>query len=407
MHKEVKMIEGDEIDENILPVTDLLTTVWQGRRTLLAITLLAVAAGLAGRMLFSDYKSEGFFQFGGAIPMVKKNADKEKEKEKEPSPGIKLADYKRYAAAFKSNERFSDFLAQHKLEQSASTESLRRSFASREGVSKWIDPVFPFTKLDAKELLEDPKDGNNNVIGLRISYDDKDPKVAQNIVGLLGRYTMDTIVYIIYTDILRFKHVEMTAKITALENEIIVNNERLAYFRRSGDDLKKIVSRYPEIAGQASRQIVSVNDETARYLPPVTQLMTTEVLASEATEKIHKARREQQQNLLLREYYDKAKILVDNTKSGEDILRGLEPVKVEVFKNKNMEDDTVKEVFNQITIDNQTAISQYLEKSRFIAGPSLPENLSLRLSVTILFSLFAGFILSLAVIFGRKMFSKT
>ena len=135
--------------------------------------------------------------------------------------------------------------------------------------------------------------------------------------------------------------------------------------------------------------------------------MTTEVLASEATEKIHKARREQQQNVLLREYYDKAKILVDNTKSGEDILRGLEPVKVEVFKNKNMEDDTVKEVFNQITIDNQTAISQYLEKSRFIAGPSLPENLSLRLSVTILFSLFAGFILSLAVIFGRKMFSKT
>lgn len=402
MHNEVKKIEGDDIDENVLSVADLLKTVWQGRRTLLAITLFTVAAGLAGRMLFSEYKSEGFFQFGGTIPMVKKTADKEKEKEKEPSPGIKLADYKRYAAAFKSNERFTDFLVQHKLEQSPSTNALRRSFASREGISKWIDPVFPFTKLDAKELLEDPKDGNNNVIGLRISYDDKDPKVAQNIVGLLGRYTQDTIVYIIYSDILRFKHVEMTAKITALDNEIIENNERLAHFRRSGDDLKKIVTRYPDAAGQASRQVVSISDETARYLPPVTQLMTTEVLASEAMEKIHKARREQQQNILLREYYDKAKTLVDNTKSGEDILRGLEPVKTEVFKDKNMEDDTVKEVFNQITIDNQTAISLYLEKSRFIAGPSLPENLSLRLSVTVLFSLFIGLMLSFAVIFGRK-----
>ena len=402
MHNEVKKIEGDDIDENVLSVADLLKTVWQGRRTLLAITLFTVAAGLAGRMLFSEYKSEGFFQFGGTIPMVKKTADKDKEKEKEPSPGIKLADYKRYAAAFKSNERFTDFLVQHKLEQSPSTNALRRSFASREGISKWIDPVFPFTKLDAKELLEDPKDGNNNVIGLRISYDDKDPKVAQSIVGLLGRYTQDTIVYIIYSDILRFKHVEMTAKITALDNEIIENNERLAHFRRSGDDLKKIVTRYPDAAGQASRQVVSISDETARYLPPVTQLMTTEVLASEAMEKIHKARREQQQNILLREYYDKAKMLVDNTKSGEDILRGLEPVKTEVFKDKNMEDDTVKEVFNHITIDNQTAISLYLEKSRFIAGPSLPENLSLRLSVTVLFSLFIGLMLSLAVIFGRK-----
>jgi len=402
MHNEVKKIEGDDIDENVLSVADLLKTVWQGRRTLLAITLFTVAAGLAGRMLFSEYKSEGFFQFGGTIPMVKKTADKDKEKEKEPSPGIKLVDYKRYAAAFKSNERFMDFLVQHKLEQSPSTNALRRSFASREGISKWIDPVFPFTKLDAKELLEDPKDGNNNVIGLRISYDDKDPKVAQSIVGLLGRYTQDTIVYIIYSDILRFKHVEMTAKITALDNEIIENNERLAHFRRSGDDLKKIVTRYPDAAGQASRQVVSISDETARYLPPVTQLMTTEVMASEAMEKIHKARREQQQNILLREYYDKAKTLIDNTKSGEDILRGLESVKTEVFKDKNMEDDTVKEVFNQITIDNQTAISLYLEKSRFIAGPSLPENLSLRLSVTVLFSLFIGLMLSFAVIFGRK-----
>ena len=402
MHNEVKKIEGDDIDENVLSVADLLKTVWQGRRTLLAITLFTVAAGLAGRMLFSEYKSEGFFQFGGTIPMVKKTADKDKEKEKEPSPGIKLVDYKRYAAAFKSNERFTDFLVQHKLEQSPSTNALRRSFASREGISKWIDPVFPFTKLDAKELLEDPKDGNNNVIGLRISYDDKDPKVAQSIVGLLGRYTQDTIVYIIYSDILRFKHVEMTAKITALDNEIIENNERLAHFRRSGDDLKKIVTRYPDAAGQASRQVVSISDETARYLPPVTQLMTTEVMASEVMEKIHKARREQQQNILLREYYDKAKTLVDNTKSGEDILRGLEPVKTEVFKDKNMEDDTVKEVFNQITIDNQTAISLYLEKSRFIAGPSLPENRSLRLSVTVLFSLFIGLMLSFAVIFGRK-----
>jgi len=402
MHNEVKKIEGDDIDENVLSVADLLKTVWQGRRTLLAITLFTVAAGLAGRMLFSEYKSEGFFQFGGTIPMVKKTADKDKEKEKEPSPGIKLVDYKRYAAAFKSNERFTDFLVQHKLEQSPSTNALRRSFASREGISKWIDPVFPFTKLDAKELLEDPKDGNNNVIGLRISYDDKDPKVAQSIVGLLGRYTQDTIVYIIYSDILRFKHVEMTAKITALDNEIIENNERLAHFRRSGDDLKKIVTRYPDAAGQASRQVVSISDETARYLPPVTQLMTTEVMASEAMEKIHKARREQQQNILLREYYDKAKTLIDNTKSGEDILRGLESVKTEVFKDKNMEDDTVKEVFNQITIDNQTAISLYLEKSRFIAGPSLPENLSLRLSVTVLFSLFIGLMLSFAVIFGRK-----
>jgi hypothetical protein len=393
---------GFDIDDNIIPVSDLMKVIWKNRLTFLTITSLTLIAGLGARAIFSEYKSEGFLQFGGTIPIVQKID----EKDKEPNPGITLTNYKRYAAAFKSNERFTDFLNQHKLEQNPGVENLRRSFSSREGISRWIEPVYPFTKLDAKELLEEPKGGSNNVIGLRISYEDRDPKNAQAMVGLLGRYTVDTIIYMIYSDDLRFKHTEMTAKITKLDNEIIENKELLAQYRRTGDDLKKIVSRYPDVAGQSARQVISVTDDSARYLPPVTQLMTTEVQASTATEKIYRARREQQQSILLREYYDKAKSLLDGTKSGEDILRGLDQVKAEIFKNKNLEDETIKEVYNKITIDNQMALTQYLEKSRFIAGPSLPENLTLRLSVTVLFSLFIGIVLAAGLVFGRQSIRK-
>lgn len=395
MRNETTIIKNGDIDDTIIPVSFLIKIIWQYRLAFIAIILLTVISALGLRAIFSEYKSEGFFQFGGAIPVQQKLQDKDKD----PNPGITLANYKRYAAAFKSSERFVEFLKQCKLENSPGVDVLRHTFSSREGISKWIEPVYPFTKLDAKELLEEPKEGGNNVIGLRISYEDKDAKNAQNMVGLLGRYTMDTIIYMIYSDELRFKHNEMTARITRLDNEIIENKEHLAQYRRAGEDLKKIVSRYHDSANQVTRQVVTITDDNARYLPPTTQLMTTEVQASAAEEKIYQAKRDQQQSILLREYYDKAKSLADGSKSGEEILRGLDQIKVDVFKNKNLEDETIKQIYNKITIDNQLAITQYLEKSRFIAGPSLPDYPTLRLGVTVLFSLFGGILLAICFIF--------
>jgi hypothetical protein len=389
-------------DGDMISIADLLATLWHARVLIVGVTLLMVTLGLSGALYSAKYKSEGFFQFGGAIPLPKEKSLQDKSKEKEASSGIVLADYKRYAAAFGTSERFAEFVQQNKLETVAGVDNLRKVFASRDGVAKLVEPVYPFTKLDAKELMEQPKDSSNNVIGLRINYEAGTAQNAQQMVGLLGRYVMDSIIYLIYSDALRFKHTEMTAKITKLDNDIIDNKEKLEEYRRKGASLKQIVGRYPESANQASRQVISVTEESARYLSPVTHLMTTEVEASEANEAIYKAKREQQQSILLREYYDKAKALLDGTKSGEAILRGLEPVKESVFKGKNLNDELIKEVYNMISIENQNATSLYLEKSRFIAGPSLPEHRSNRLSVVLAVSLLLGLLLSVLMVFGRN-----
>lgn len=381
--------EGSYADADRISLSDFLAMLWRGRRAVAAVTALSAVLGVGSALIFPQYKSEGFLQFGGAIPLQKT------DKEKEPFPGISLSDYKRYAAAFNTSGRFAEFVAQNKLIGNPEAEELRKAIGSRDGVARLIDPVYPFTKLDAKELGGETRDGNNNVIGLRISYTDSLPQSAQKSVALLGRYTMDTIIYLIYSDALRFKHTEMNSKITLLDNEIIDNKERLEQYRRKGESLKQIVTRYPESASQAARQIVAVTPENARYLSPVTQLMTSEVETSDANEAIHRAKREQQQSILLREYYDRAKALLDGTKSGETILRGLEPIKVAMFKDKDLNDETVKEVFNTITIDNQNALNLYLEKSRFIAGPSLPENRAERLSRVLAISLLIGLFISI------------
>lgn len=390
--------KGNNPADESINFNDFLTSLWHSRRVILGVTILSAAIGASTVYAFPKYRSEGFFQFGGPIPVtVQKNI-----KDPEPNPGISLVNYKRYAAAFNTSGRFVEFSEKNKTLDAKDFEKMRRAFSAREGISQMIEPVFPFTKLDAKELAGEVKDGNNNVIGLRISAVNDTPDGAQRMVALMGRYAIDTIIYLIYSDNLRFKQTEITTKITKLDNDIIKEKEGLEKFKRKGSDLKQIVNRYPEPASQASRQIVTINDDNARYLSPVTQLMTSEVEISEANEAILQAKTEQSKNTLLLEYYKKAKDLINSTSSGEEVLRGLEPLKIEVFKNKNMDDEVIRQVYNSITIDNQNALNIYLEKSRFIAGPSLPENRANRLSQVVGKAALFGLLLSLIFVIGRN-----
>lgn len=390
-----------EDDEDLVSLTDLMSTLWHARRMIIGITVSCIALGLGSTLYLAKYKSEGFLQFGGGIPLPAEKTTKTKDVKEVPA-GIQLSDYKRYSAAFGSRGRFDDFVQATKLDNTRGIASLRKNITNEKNLNAIILPIFPFTKLDAKDLMEQPKEGSNNVIGLRINYDASTPEEAQRMVSLLGRYTMDTIIYLIYTDSLRFKHLEISAKITKLDNDIIGNKEKLAEYGRRINDLKKIVAHYPKADLQNTSQVVTVTNENSRYLSPVTQLMSAEVEASAAEEAIYQAKREQQQYLLLRDYYDIAKATLDANKSGEAVLRALEACKERAFKTKDLNDELVKEMYNKITVDNQNSINLYLEKSRFIAGPSLPENRTTRLFTALMASALLGLFLGSLIALGRQ-----
>ncbi|PKB22001.1 lipopolysaccharide biosynthesis protein [Janthinobacterium sp. 64] len=402
MKKQEDLPQQDtEQNENLGSLTDLMSILWHTRRMIIGITVTCIALGLGSTLYLAKYKSEGFLQFGGAIPLPAEKTAKTKDL-KEPPAGIQLSDYKRYSAAFGSRGRFDDFVHAAKLDNTPGIAGLRKNITSEKNLNAIVVPIFPFTKLDAKDLMEQPKESSNNVIGLRINYEAQTPEEAQRIVALLGRYTMDTIVYLIYTDSLRFKHLEITAKITKLDNDIIGSKQKLAEYSRRINDLKQIVARYPKTDVQNTSQVVTVTDENSRYLSPVTQLMTAEVEASTAQEVIYQAKREQQQYLLLRDYYDIAKATLDANKSGEAVLRALEASKEHAFKTKDLNDELVKEVYNKVTVDNQNSINLYLEQSRFIAGPSLPENRTTRLSTALMASALLGLFLGCMIALGRQ-----
>lgn len=387
-------------DENSgISFTQLIMVFWRERRMISAITLAATAVGIGFTLAFPTYTSVGYLQIGSSLPI-----QLESKKDVEAAQGITISDYKRYSAAFNTSERFNDFIQEYKIENQTGIDQLRGAFSSRKGITSNIEPVYPFTKIDAKDLvMEQPKNGSNNIIGVLIRYEDKDPAIAKNMVETLGRYTLDSIMYIFYADFLRYRLSEIEAKIIRLENSIIENNMDLQEYERKSVDLKKIIARHPEANNTGIQAIVSVTEENARFLAPRTQLMTTEVQMSEANEKNIRARHNEIQYRILREYYLLAKKALDSTRSGETMLHAMTTISDTVFKNKNLKDENVQKVYNKISMENKEAISVFHEQSRFIAGPSLPQNRSTSLSKVAIISFMAGLILSLILAFGRDL----
>ena len=128
--------------------------------------------------------------------------------------------------------------------------------------------------------------------------------------------------------------------------------------------------------------------------------MATEVQASEANEAIRTAKHELRQSALWLKYYDSINSLLDKTKSGGALLRGMKSVKESVFNGQNLDDDTIKDVYNKITINNQEAIGLY-QKNPFIFGPTLPTYSSPSKRKVLLVSLVLGLFLSFLLVFAR------
>ena len=377
--------------ENIA-VMDIFITIWQKRWLISIFTLFLMIISLSGAAFMARYKSQGFFQFGGAIPMSLSAA----------STGIALVDYKRYLASYDTQEHFINFVKEKNLAQQPAAQELDKFFLARTGIAPFVQPVYVFTKLDAKELIDQPRDGMNNVIGLHINYESKDPVTARQVVALLGRYVMDSIIYSIYSDELRARQDETRIAISQLDNILINNKLKLQEYSQKAEDLKQIMLRNPGLRNDNSRQVITVSEETARYLPLLTQLVTTEVQTSEMKLAILKGQREKKQKILLLEYYKLAQAELEHTQSGETILRALQKIKETVFKNEDLQDDAIKEIYNNITTDNQTALNLYLNRSRFIAGPTLPVHSTARLSLVFVISLMAGLLISIFFVFGQK-----
>jgi len=158
-----------------------------------------------------------------------------------------------------------------------------------------------------------------------------------------------------------------------IENDIIGIQFELLQNTNKVKDIRAILSNYPESAKMESRQLVSIQEGGSRFLAPVTQLVGIESNLADLRQDLSVLERNREKLNASADYFSRCysempKII----ESGEILFLLLKSIKDEVFMNKDLDKDEVKEVLNNLNIDFQAFDLNFFRNSRFISGPTIP-----------------------------------
>jgi hypothetical protein len=395
MQEDAMLVKQD--DESFVTFTDLVITAWRSRWAILILTLLAGLGAFAWALIKTAYLSYAFVQFGGPIPGVAPPGDKE------PLAGLSAPDFSRYLASMDSPDRFGAYLSEKKLEAHPGIAEARKALQAR-GMSGMVEPVYSFATLDAK-ATQPPKTGDALVLGMRISHAGDAPEKTREAVSLLTGYAIDGMAYAGSADLIRLRQADLASKAIRLENTIVQKTVRLGEFEQRIRGLKDILARTPKSELPAMSPAIEPTKETYIYLPPATLIAATEVQAVEARDAISRMKRELAQGALLNDFYTQSAAALSGAKTGEGFLRSLNSVQARVFKGRNLEDLTIKEVHSGLTAENAMALTTYIDKSRIVVNPTPAASTSRPLR-SALIGAALGFLAALGLVFVRSWWQR-
>ena len=378
-NKSTKEANGDEID-----LKSIFSVAWQSRKLIgfgtLLTTLLAIGVCL---LLPHVYRSEGFYQLGNPnkkivkieseLPENKMEKVSENGEKKIPAIGIPVPLYKSISTQFFNPNRLKYLAKQDKFLNKTEYKAIENEFTSSADIIKWIKPVYAYAKEDAREFLQLSPDEPNRVIGLNLVYETDSPEKAHDYVSFFGRYIRDCLLYVTSYSYIMDGYSTTQSSLNENENDIIGLEFEILQNTKKMQDIRTILSSYPDSAKIENRQLVSIQDGGSRFLSPVTQLVGIESSLADQRRVLAGLKREKEKlnassEYFLRCYNELPKI----GENGELLYAMLKSVREEVFGDKDLDEDVVKEAFNNLSIDIQAFDYRFTKNTRFISGPTVP-----------------------------------
>ena len=364
----------DEID-----LSSIFSVLWKRRKLIVFGTLGATLLSIGISFIFPRvYRSEGFYQLGNP---TKKIAENEKSTTKKTTPitkktaplGVPVPLYKSSSTQFFNPNRFQLKAIQGKLFGEEELSKIRNNFRTSADINKWIKPVYAFAKEDAREFSQLPQDESNSILGLNLAYEADSPENAATYVNFFGNYIRDCLLYVTLYNYVMDRYSNTVAALNKKENEIFELKFELLQNTNKKKDIQIILSNYPDAAKMESRQLVSIQEGGDRFLAPVTQLVGIESALADLRRDLAELEREREKLSVLAEYFSRCYNELEKVdEHGESLFLLLKSARDEVFKNKDLSRDEVKEVFNNLSIDLQAFDFNFYQNSRFISGPTIP-----------------------------------
>ncbi|MEO7031719.1 MAG: hypothetical protein ABI351_05020, partial [Herbaspirillum sp.] len=337
-------------DDAEIDLHQLIRTITDRKRTLLGITVALALLGALIGWTISAYTSVGYFQLGISVP-----------------------DFRKLQSTVAAPGHWDNFLKTYatKTKPEADLTEIGPLLSQEKSADQMIQPIYPFSKNDLKNLAKVPDIANGtDIVGIKISARGATASDAQTKVIALGNFLRDSAILLDFKTSARTKYAQHLADQQINENKTIDTKYQLTQLDVRKSDMQKILHTYPDSTNSDRRQLVSVSGDSARYLSPVTQLVAIESTIDEQKQKLPAIEREERINTINVHYYEKVLAYLSKSTSGTAFLHDLPKIRDEL--HLNLDDPVEKLAFNQISIDALKANATYFEQARFIAQPTKP-----------------------------------
>lgn len=286
---------------------------------------------------------------------------------------VSLPDYKKYLSRFTNPQQFFRFLEQKKEAGDKTVKELKRGIGTADDIAQWIEPVYAFTKRELKDLTQNPREAKNFVIGVQLTGEQGTPENARAFVNALGEFIKDSILHGKLGDYIVAQWNKSRTEYKKYDNFLVKDEFKLRQLMIKRGNIEQLMKKYPGSASMGSRELLSLDKNGHRYLSPVAQLVGIESHIADIKENLARNRRDQQVMGLKFEFFSKVKESMPGEKFGYAFLDRLMALKDSFFSQKELPDDAVRQVKNELAIDLDN-FTNLEEEMQFISGPTMSKN---------------------------------
>lgn len=343
--------DPDEID---LP--KLVATLWRQRRTIVAIGIGGALLGVAVSLVSTKYASSGLFE-------IPKSED-----------SVNATNYKRYENTLLNSRNFEQFLESHLKRGETAATDLMDLAKHPAGLSQAISPEFSLTEKEQRGFgIKLSSDDANALVGFRVRYASNDPTNGTALT-LLGEYLRDSITRL---------DLKTKAESQCTRNELreaqLLNEQLGAKFQMEQEEeriqrLQQLIAQNPSAAAQDTRQVISLDNNGARFLAPRTHLNASEIVVTDIKLGQKQRDRERVASAIKKSYYCEASKLLDEPASAEELLDKLPALQTAALKDHDNKLDIVQQTQNELRLELGTWRSNYLRTMKYVADPKTLEN---------------------------------
>jgi LPS O-antigen subunit length determinant protein (WzzB/FepE family) len=370
-------------DADTIDLQALVQAVWGRRWLVLAIVVLGVAAGIAFSVYNTRYVSSGLLL----------------------TPHSALAQFKRWEDALRNEPRLEAFLRGSGKQNQPVADQLRGLVREPASIQDAVQPEFSFTDRDAKQFGV-KVEGPGELIGVNLVLKLKQ-RVEEAPVLALAEYVRDTAIRVDLQTFILDKCLEGGVKQQQLRIEHLQGEFKIAQLEARAARLREIVRGSPKAETEV-RQVVSVDNGGDKFLPPATQLATTEIAVADANLEDAKRERERLAAEIRGAYYCEARKLVESEISGRELLGKLPELRKQALLGKDESVGVVDQTSSEIALQYREWSDRYLEQMRFVASPEGAQSLERRPGralgaiLGLLFGSFVGISLAVTLAWWRR-----